>query len=160
MFPSSALHVVERTPSRLVILNPPYYWVGGIFLVVGLFIVAAVLVPQKGPDLGSSTKLIGVLFAVPFLAVAAWLLTNRTTVTFSRDTGAMTVDHARFGFHHSRLQIPIEDVDKASVAPMHAGSWRLEVMLRSGEPVMIGGQTTQKGYFDTAKAINDFLRSR
>ncbi|MGH9395992.1 MAG: hypothetical protein ACRD18_03985 [Terriglobia bacterium] len=160
MFPSSALHVVERTPSKLVILNPPYYWVGGIFLVVGLFIVAAIFIPQNGPALSGSTKLIGVLFAVPFLAVAAWILTSRTTVTFSRDTGEMTVDQAKFGFRHSRLQIPIQAVDKATVAPLHAGSWRLEVMLRSGEPVMIGGQTTQKGYFDAAKAINDFLRNR
>lgn len=156
MFPSSAIQVVERGPSRLVITDPPYYVVGWGFVLTGLLVVGFVLL--RGGRLTSvdSSRWFSTLAAVPFLLVGLMSLTSAKTTTFSRDSQTMIVESQRFIVARRKTEIPLGDIHSATVET-GTNTRRLVVVLDSGRVINLTGLTDQQGQYAAASAINDFL---
>lgn len=159
MLPTSALHVLERTPSRLVVINPPYYWIGLIFFLVGLFLTFGMF--AKGPG-GARTGVnwVALIFATPFLLFGLAQLTGGTVATFSRESNSMMVAKRYFGISRKLTEVPLPSVRRAVVEGGGRRTQRLVIIVGTGNPVALGGYTTQAGYYEVADAINGFLSQK
>lgn len=159
MLPSSALHVVERTPTKLIVMNPPYYWIGLIFLLIGLFLTLGMF--AKGPA-GTRAGLnwVALIFAVPFLLFGLAQLTGGTIATFSRERNNLIVVKRYFGISRKLTEVPLPSVRRAVVEGGGRRTQRLVIIAGSGNPVALGGYTTQAGYYEVADAINGFLSQK
>ena len=157
MFPSSALHVVENSSSRLVVVNPPSYGIGSLFLIIGLLILYATLSAPK--VLAWPRRLILVaIFALPFLLVALAQLGSGSTLVLDRDSNTATVRTRVMAYPLHTTVLSLADVRQA-IVEAGRGTRRLSLQTRNGSIVPLGlGHSTQAGQFEMAAAINQFLR--
>lgn len=152
MFASSVMRVVQSTPTRLVIVDPPYYLGGGILMLIGI-ILGAVLLNLK---VQNSTR-IAVIVTLPIFIAGLGALTSQTVMTFSRETGTVSIQRRWFGFSRSKIEVPLDSVRYATVQTQR-GSRRFAIVLTSGRVLAPGSATTQGGEYDVTNAINDFLK--
>jgi len=152
MFASSVMHVVESTPTRLVILDPPYYLGGGILVLIGI-ILGAVLLNLR---IQNSTR-VAMIVTIPIFVAGIGALTSQTTMTFSRETGTASIQRHWFGIPRNKIEVPLDSVRYATVQTQR-GSRRFAIVLSSGRVLAPGSATTQGGEYDVTNAINDFLK--
>ncbi|HLW86633.1 MAG TPA: hypothetical protein VKR60_15555 [Candidatus Sulfotelmatobacter sp.] len=155
---SSALRVAENTPTRLTVVDPPFYWVGFVFLFLGLILVLACFSAASQPNAPKAIRSVGIFFALLFLIPGLWVSTDRTTLIFSRDSGTLSVIQQRMLLYHHTQEVPLRDVMRVDVEAGR-GTRRLVVLMSSGGGIGIGGHTTQVGQYEVAKTMNDFLKS-
>jgi hypothetical protein len=155
MIPSSAIQVVEHTPSRLAILDPPYYLIGWCFLVVGVSVAIFVLLRGGRSGWIENSRWTSSLLGVPFLLIGFGFLTSKTTAVFSRESQMMTINSSRFGISH-KVEVPLSSIRSANVVT-GSNTRRLIVVLDSGTTINLTGLTDKQGQYPAMNAINDFL---
>lgn len=156
MFTSSAIEVIERTPWRLVILDPPYYLLGA-----GLIATSLVALPFLwflGSRYGVLSKALlwWVVVSIPFVAAGLALCTGRTVVTFSRETSRVSIERRYVGFAVRSRGYPLDHIARAAVETARAGR-SLILLTRAGSPIVLTSITDRGGYYEAAQAINQFL---
>jgi hypothetical protein len=152
---SSSLQIVERSANRLVILAPPHFWVGAIFLAVGAFVILAAF--SGGGVNESGVKTVGVIFASPFLLAGAVVATSRTAIVLSRDDHALRVESHVLGIAVNARTVPLSGVRGAFVESNARNARALSIRLPDGGSMRLTGASTQAGYGEAAQAINEFL---
>jgi hypothetical protein len=153
---SSAIEVIHQTPSRLTVVDPPYYLLGGFFAVAGLVWIVGCLILVNRSGTPMKYGVVFTLMGAPFLILGLILLTSRTSSVLSRDANVMTVDSRCLGIRLQHHQVPLTAVRRAAV---EAGRGRLLiVLLDSGAPITLAGRTDRNGYYEAANAINEFMK--
>jgi hypothetical protein len=157
MYPFSPIRIVEKTPSRLVIVDPPFYLAGGMFALVSVGMAALSL--WKDSDV-TPVEQIGwpaLILALPFLVITAALLGGSTRLVLSRETRLFAMDKRYFWFFAKRMVMPLDELRSASVVN---SDWtrQLQLQLSSGAVVTTGSLSDRRGYTDAANAINEFLQ--
>jgi hypothetical protein len=154
----SAIHVVEKSANRLVVVSPPYYWIGLIFLAVGLFVLIAALSPASAGDkTKTNTTWIGVAVAAPFLLAAMGQLTSSTRIVVERDTQIFRLEARTFGFTYRATTIPLNQMQRVAVESRGIRAQALSARLRNGQIIHLTGATTQSGYGEAAHQLNQFI---
>ena len=155
----SGIRVVEQTPERLVVVDPPYYLLGGFFLLFGLALSVFALPSKQQGQSQQGFDWLALALASPFLLVGWYFLASKATLVVSRETGRMSVVRSYFGFPVRQHEGPLEEARYANVET-GKGTRRVVVVLRSGKVVAVGGLTDRKGHYQAAEAINAFLSGR
>jgi hypothetical protein len=156
MFPFSPVQVVEQTPSRLVVVDPPYYLAGICLTAASLLLAAFLWMQVDDADPQGRIGWPALVMAAPFLLIGLLLLTNVTTATLSRASNTLRIDRSYLGMVLRRREFPLSEVRCASVGTDQQ-TRRLAFVLVSGEEVWLGSFTDRKGYYAAADAINAFL---
>jgi hypothetical protein len=156
MLPSSALKVVDQSPAKLVIVDPPNYLVGFILGVVAVLILAVAIFLFRYHDARRIGAYFGIALSLLFLFIAAWSGTGETTLTLSRDTGILEVQPTSLGSADHATQIPLSKIKRANVETLPS-TRRLVLILDAAEPVTLVDASGRDGYYQAADAINNFL---
>ncbi len=155
--PSSALQIVERSAGKLVIVAPPHFWVGVVFLAVGAFVLFAAF-SGNDPN-GVKTVGVGIAVAAPFLLAGGVVSTSRTAIVLSRGDHALRVESRVLGIPVNAKTLPLDGVRGAFVESNARNAQALSIRLPNGGAMRLTGASTQAGYGEAAQAINDFLAS-
>jgi hypothetical protein len=155
MFPSEAIQVLERSPSRVVILEPPYYSMGiWLFFLALLFGAAAAFLFYKG-----FLPALGIMFGLVVLGLGVfgtYLMTSKRLITVSRADGLLEVRTSSFGRTRVEGTLALDQVRKVVVENnRYANS--LVVVKKSGEALSLDNGTNREGYYGAAEAINELL---
>lgn len=157
MLPSSAIRIIESTPSRLVVWDPPYYGLGIGLLVVAVIGAALWLVPRsQGGERRFSWWLVVVI--APFVLGGLGLLTSHTQVVLSSADNTAKIESRYFLFFHSDRVFPLDQLQRVSVETSE-GYRSLAFVLRSGQTFTLGGFMDRPGYYEAEASINNFLAS-
>jgi hypothetical protein len=157
MFPSSAIRVVESSPSRLVIFDPPYYGLG-----LGLLLVAAIsaglwFLTRSNAGAKGFPWWIPLLVS-PFLLGGIGLMTSTTRLVLSAGAGTVKLSSCYFVFVCSNQEFRLGDLQGVRVETSE-GFRSLVFLLKSGETFSMGGFSSRAGYYEAEGAINEFLKS-
>jgi hypothetical protein len=159
MLPSSAIQVVERTPWRLVVVDPPYYLLGLGFLALCAVSLPVALVVGVKYDVIKKVVVWWAITSLPFLIAGVVFSTGKTIVTFSRENGTLTIARSYIGISLRSRQFPLDQPVKAVVETARAGR-SLILLTRAGPPITLTTVTDRGGYYEAADAINEFLRGK
>jgi hypothetical protein len=140
----------------MVIVDPPYYFVGLVFLSFGLVLVLATALAASQRDMPRSVIWVGLFFALPSLFAGTWVCTDKAVLIFDRGTQTMTVKQQKMFIFGSHNEVPLNQVDRAEVEAGR-GTRRLVILTNNGGAIGVGSHTTQAGQYEMVKAINDFL---
>lgn len=156
MFPSEAIQVLENTPSRVVILDPPYYSLGAIILIVAICIgsVACFLLFR-----GGVLTFIGLPFivmAVILTVFGSFLLTSSRLITLSRSEGVLRIERSKWGMKSLEATIALNQIRRAAVGNVHFSNF-IVIVMQSGESFRLGEGSNRQGYYGAVDAINHFL---
>jgi hypothetical protein len=155
MFPSESIRVLENTPSRVVILDPPNYSFGAYMLFLGLCgagIAIFLFYRRSLIPLGYMLVLVAGLLG----AFGIYLLTNQRLITLSRPDGTLKLEKSAWGLTHVQATISFNTVQRATVETVKY-SRMLVVIMKSGESFALGDGSNRDGYYKAENAINDFL---
>jgi len=155
MFPPEAIRVVVNTPSKVVIVDPPYYSFGTWMLFLGLcaLLAGAFLIAR------SSVPAAGYLFLLVTLGLGlfgSYLITSKTTITLTRDDGWLKSRKEFWGMKRPETGVHIADVQRVTVETMKY-SHRLVLIMKSGDTFGVEEGSNRQGYYGAAEAINGFL---
>jgi len=153
----SPIRVVEQSSNRLVIVDPPYYLLGGIFLIAAIGLSFWGVFAKKSGNPAWDWR-VSVL-AIPFALVGLVQLTGLTVVVFSRETGKMVLDRRYAGITVHHEEIAIERIVGSGVAS-NENNHSLFVELNSGETRALTGNSDRIGHNAAAAAIERFLQRR
>lgn len=156
MLPSSALRVVDQSPSKLVIVDPPNYLVGLLLGFAAVLMLAVAIFLFRYHDARRIGAYLGIVLSLLFLFIAAWSGTGETTVTLSRDSGVLEVQPTSLGSPDQATQIPLSKIKRANVEAL-TSTRRLVLILDASEPVTLVDASGRDGYYQAADAINNFL---
>jgi len=155
MLPPEAIQVIENTPSRVVILDPPNYSFGAwlLFMAVVVGGIAAFLFLRGFlPELSAILLLVFVALA----AFGAYLMTSKRLISLSRSEGVLTVEKGTWGRSHLEATIPLERIRRADVQNIgYAHS--IAIVMQSGEEFSLSDGSNRQGYSGAVDAMNDFL---
>lgn len=155
MFPSESIQVLENTPSRVVILDPPNYSFGAymVFLAVcGLAVAVFLFYRRSLLPLGWMLTLVAALLGT----FGIYLLTNQRLITLSRAEGTLKIRKSAWGISRVQAEIPFNTVQRAAVETVKY-SRILIVVMKSGESFALGDGSNRDGYYGAENAINNFL---
>jgi hypothetical protein len=155
MFPSESIKVLENTPSRVVIWDPPNYSFGAYMLFLGLFGIAiAVFLFYRRSLLPVSCMMLltGVLLGV----FSIFLLTNQRTITLSRPEGTLKIEKSSWGSKRVVAVLPVNTIQRVAVETIKFNR-RLIAVMKSGESFSLGDGSNRDGYYGAENAINGFL---
>jgi hypothetical protein len=155
LFPPEAIQVVERSPLRVVIIDPPYYSAGAwiLFFAVCVGLAASFLWYR-----GYLPPLAGMLLLV-FLGLSVfglYLMTSKRVISLSRTDGILRIEKGAFGMSHPEAAVPLDQIQKAIVENVRFAH-SLVVVMKSGQAFSLGGSSDRQGYFGAAEAINALL---
>jgi hypothetical protein len=161
VFPSTEIRVLERSSDRLVILDPPFYTTGMLFLACAV-VVLAITFTFRGHPRRNAAIWATAAAALPCAVVGLVMLTSQTTVTFDGPTNRILIARRLFWFTRLRSGLDLSDVNSAVVIDgvgRQKGLHYLCLLLRSGDAISLGNYTSQSGHYAAADAINDFLKT-
>jgi hypothetical protein len=154
MFPSEAIQVIESSPSRLVILDPPNYAFGVWLLFLAAVALAITVFVARGSGLGFAV--IPLAFALLLGALGSYLATGKTTYTLSREDGLLHIQKCVWGLKRKETALRLADIRRVTVETMKYAHI-LTVVLKSGESFNLGNGSDRQGYYGATEAINYFL---
>jgi len=154
--PSSAFHVVEQTPFKLVITSPPYYSQGIIFLVVAIWAAASGFLVPRG--MHQWPRYAAFAVALPMLVASLVILTSRAEIVLSRETGKLAFGRSVLGMTREHAEVRLEEIRRVAVQAGGRGTQRLIAVLDGGQEVPLSAFTSQAGKDSSAAAINEFLQ--
>ena len=155
MLPSSAIRIVESSPSRLVIFDPPYYSLGLALLLGAAFGAALWFLPRSHSN-GKGFSWWIPLLVSPFLLGGIGLLTSATRVVLSADEGTVRISSCYFLFYCGNQEFGFGDLQGVRVETSE-GYRSLVFLTKSGETFSLGGFSSRAGYYEAEAAINAFL---
>lgn len=154
--PSSALRVVNQSPSKLIIVDPPNHTLGIIFGIVAILVLAIAVFLFRYHDVRRIGAYLGIAVSLLFVLIAAWTETGETTVTLSRDSSMLEIQPTSLGSADPATQIPFSKIKRANVEALPS-TRRLVLLIDGGEPVILVSASSRDGYYQAAEAINKFL---
>jgi len=157
MYPFNPIQVIESTPTRLVLVDPPFYLAGGAFTLIALAVAATGLWTDYDRMPPERIGWPALVLAVPFALIAAALMAGSTKLTLSRDNMRFQLTRTYFGIYRKETVLPLEELQSASVVSTE-GTRQLQLHLRNGRTMTMGAFTDRKGYVDSAMAIDAFLK--
>jgi hypothetical protein len=153
----SPIRVIDHTPTRLIILDPPYYLLGGIFLLAAVALTVWGVISRKSASSAADWR--ASLLAIPLGIVAIVQLTSTTRIAFSREAGTMVLERRYAGITVRHEEVPIDRIRSSGVSS-NDGNHSLFIELSSGQTVALTGNSDRVGHNAAADAINTFLRGR
>lgn len=155
MLGASAIRVIEQTPARLVVLEPPYT-VGYVLAVGGILWLLIAWFILSGPRARAWAYLAlmgpGLLLALAGFATATWT----RTVTFSRPSGQILTQSRVFGISLGASSRPLSEAVYADVVQIDV-TRNIMLHLHSGSAVPLFTNSDRHGQYEAAHAINQFL---
>ncbi len=155
MFPPEAIQVLERSPSRVAILDPPYYSAGALVLFFAVIVGGvAIFLFYRGfvPPVAVMLSLICLALG----AFGSYLTTSKRMISLSRADGMLRVQKGAFGMSHPESAVPLDQIRKAIVENVRY-THTLVIVMKSGDVYSLGNASDRQGYFGAAEAINDLL---
>jgi hypothetical protein len=155
--PFEAIQVLEHTPSRVVILDPPYYSLAIIVLAFAACAgaVAAFLYLRQ---MVVPSALLLLIFLV-LAGFGSFLMTRKRLISLDRSNGLLKIEKTTWGVSSVQATLPLDQIQKAIVENVRY-THSLVVVVKSGEAFALGGSSDRQGYFGAVDAINDFLGRR
>ena len=158
MFPSSAIYVAEHSSSKLVIVDPPAYVIGGVAVLGGL---CAAIVFGRWITLTRGKLAISplvLLVVCSFWLAGFGLLSSRTVVTLARDSGRLRIERHVFGMKLPATEMPLSELRYAEVQIGNRRTKRAALVFRNGSKIGLGSFTNLGGQEQTVAGINAFLK--
>lgn len=155
MLPSSAIQILESTPSRLHIYCPPNYGMAFGWFIVSM--AAALLLVWTRHRAG---KAVGWWWVVPifFGSLGVFLMSTFGHVTLSSKDGSFHLNERYLFLIHRDHSYPLKDLQQAVVETNEGGTHLLNFVFGTGEEVPLGpGFMNRSGYYQAANAVNSFL---
>ena len=153
---SSAIRVLEQSPERLLLYEPPYWTFGIAFVVAGFLIASLLFLFFWKLQVRMPARFLGCVLALPFLFFGLKALTSQTFVEMSARDRTLKIQHMRFFQSTSPRVIPLDEIIRA--VEVHARrSYAVGLLLRSGQTVAISSYGDQPGKPLMMEAINEFL---
>ncbi len=153
---TGSIQILENSPSRLQVVDPPYYFAGAMFVLVALGICAMSLIRDDSTTPPSRVGWPAFLIAVPFLVVAAAMLGSQTAITLDRSSNLLDIQIRKFFLPTQHRAEPLAHLRRAEVAS-YEGTQTLILLFASGSKLPLGSYTDRGGYPAAAEAINNFL---
>jgi hypothetical protein len=152
--PFEAIKVIESSPSRLVILDPPNLTFGVwlLFLAAVALGIAILVASSTGLRFAAFPLLFTLLLAVLGLSLA----TSKATYTLSREDGLLHIQRYSWGMKKKETLYRLGDIRYVTVETIKYAHI-LTVILNSGESFNLGNGSNRQGYYGAAEAINNFL---
>jgi hypothetical protein len=155
MLGASAIRIIEQTPGRLVILEPPYT-VGYVLAVGGILWLLVAWFFLSGPRARAIAYIAllgpGILLALAGFATATWT----RAVTFSRPDNQILTQTRVFGINLAASARPLSDAAYADVVQVDV-TRNILLHLHSGSAVPLFTNSDRHGQHEAAQAINQFL---
>lgn len=155
MLPSSAIQVLESTPTRLHIYCPPNFGLAVVWM-VGSFVCALLylwLGHQQGKKLGFWW-----LMPVGAACVGIFLISTFGNVVLSTANNSFMMSERYLFIIRSEHALPLKDLQEAVVETNEGGTHLLNFVFRSGPEVPLGlGFMNRDGYYQAANAVNNFI---
>jgi hypothetical protein len=158
---ATQIHIVSQTLRELIVVDPPYSLLSGIFAIIGLLALAGGFFLMYFLRVGFSRPLrvfawlIPILIASPFIIVA--LFTGATTrITVSVDTGTLSARKTILSVPLRSREYPLVEVRLVNVGVGNVCRF-LYVSLDGKQAEDLTGCTDRTGYSETADTINAFL---
>lgn len=149
------IRVAEATATRLVIVDPPYYLLGGFFACLGVVLLLRVAQSKGGRLDTSSWAVAGSVFLFGVV-----LLASTTRIQFSRSPALLTIERAYFGITVHREEIPLATLAEAIVQEHGAEAQRRLTLLRhDAADIPLTTYSDRGGLVTATNAINRFLAS-
>jgi len=155
MFGLSDIRIAEQTAQRLVVVDPPNYLGGFVMAVFTLVLLSAALPSRDHPGISWVAMGLGTVC----LMITVVLLTGRTEMSFSRETGQMKLAGVYAGIQMRSRETALDHVRHAEVETRRDGRC-LILVTHSGTVIRLGAFSRRGGYHRAANAINDFLSGR
>ena len=155
MFPPEAIRVVVNTPSKVVIVDPPYYSLGAwmLFLASCALVIGVVLLVRSiAPPIAWLLFLVTVGLGL----FGSYLITSKTTITLTREDGWLKSQKEYLGMKRPETGLRLTDVRRVTVETVRY-SHRLVLIMKSGDSFAVEDGSNRQGYYGAADAINDFL---
>lgn len=159
MLPNSAIQVLEQSPSRLVVIDPPYYSLGIGFLIVAVITLSVTAIHRSMTGRPLSTAWLGMILTALPLLIGLGLMTSRSIITLDRPTDTLTFDGRWIGLYHERATYPLSSILNATVETSSASA-RLVIVFQSGDALALSSFTGRRGQYTGANAINSFLKQK
>jgi hypothetical protein len=157
MIHSSAIEILENTPARLVVYDPPYDIFGWLFIGFGVLLIVIVsFVVLKRSNTTARWSFLG---AVPFILIGIAALSTDSFITLSYESGLVSLQKRLFRCPMSPQTFPLDSVVSAFVK-YNKNTSQIVLLLKSGEEFRLTSGTDRDGYFAATEAINAFLSSR
>jgi hypothetical protein len=154
MIRSSAIQILENSPARLVVYDPPYEVFGWFFIGAGLFVaLIAIIVVLRSSSKAARWFFLG---AVPFILFGIAALSMDSFITFSYESGLMSLQKRLFGRSMSQQTFPLDSVVSA-IVKSNKDTSQIVLLLKSGEEFRLTSGTDRDGYFAATEAMNVFL---
>ncbi len=152
----SSIRVLEQSPERLVLYQPPY-WIFGIgFVVAGILIAGLLFAFLSAQGVRTAVRFVGFVLALPFLYFGISALTAQTFVELSARDRTLKIQKVRL-FQAAKPRVIGFDEILRVVELQARRSYAVGVVLRTGETVDITGYGDQPGKPLMIAAIDEFL---
>ncbi|WP_158819335.1 hypothetical protein [Granulicella sp. S156] len=156
MLLSSAIRVVQNTPTELTVIIPPDR-TGA----VALFVMCIVMF-LRALAIAGTRKYSAIFVALAACggligAINSWR--NHIEISVSRAAGAVTVQKTGF-FGQTSQSYPLGEVKAAAVNVGDAGTKQIVLVLTSGETAYIGIYEQRQGYEVAVIAMNEVLTNQ
>jgi hypothetical protein len=155
MFRLSDIRIAEQTVERLVVVDPPNY-LGGIVMLAFTLVLLSAVFPSTDQTDGGGISWIALGLGVFCLIITVALLTGRTEMSFSRQTGVMKLTGTYAWIPVRTAETAVDQVRHAEVETRRDGR-SLIVVTHSGNVIRLGAFSRRGGYHEAANAINDFV---
>jgi len=154
MLPPEAIQVIESSPTRLVILDPPFYSFGLWLAFLAALAFALTIVVALKIRLGFGV--VPLVFAIVLAGIGSFLCTAKTVYTLSRSDGALRTETYAWGIKRGESKLPLETIRRVNVETIEYNHI-LTVILNTGESFNLGNGSNRQGYYGAADAMNNFL---
>lgn len=149
------IQVAEATATRVVIVDPPYYLLGGFFACVGAVLLFRLSRLRSEQFDLPSWAVAGSLFLFGVL-----LLASTTKIQFSRSPALLTIERSYFGVRVQRKEVSLTNLAEAIVQEYGAEAVRRLTLLRHGaSDIPLTIYSDRGGLVTAMNAINQFLAS-
>jgi hypothetical protein len=155
MFPSEAIRVVVNTPSKVVIVDPPYYSLGTwmLFLASCTMIICFILLRRS---IMPPVTLLLLFVTLGLGLFGGYLISSRTTTTLTKEEGWLKSQRELYGIKRPETGVRLSDIRRVTVETVQYNH-RLMLIMKSGDNFAVGDGSNRQGYYGAADAINDFI---
>ncbi len=153
---TGSIQILEQTSERLTVVDPPYYFAGGMFFLVALVGCGFSLIVDRSTEPPTRVGWPAFVVALPFAVIALALLGSQTTVTLDRPGQTMDLTKRRFLVLGTTRREKLTQLRRAVVGEFE-GTRTLILEFASGETYPLGSFTDRGGYDAAAGAINRFV---
>lgn len=153
---SSAIRVLEQSPARLVLYEPPYWPFAFGFLAAGVLIAGLLFLLFWKLDARPAARFTGCVLALPFLFFGIQAVSSKTIVELSARDRTLTIEKTKFFLESAPRVIEFDQVLRV-VELQARRSYAVGLVLRSGETIPLTRYGDQPGKPLMIAAMDQFL---